>query len=125
MFMLGYFVSSGVAVVGLTAMEVVPKHMVGSAHGMACAIAQGTNAYCDKCSLLEVILPPELVVMHSRHESLCIFCINSGSICGRLAIHAGAGEVRLECCVWGCGAVPGSHGHPLIISSFLIGQSIF
>lgn len=41
MFVLGFLTNSGVAVVGLTAMEVVPRHMVGSAHGLACAIAQG------------------------------------------------------------------------------------
>ena len=41
MFMRGYLGVGGVAVVGLTSMEVVPKHMVGSAHGLACAVAQG------------------------------------------------------------------------------------
>lgn len=41
-FCLGVLVASGVAVVGLTAMEVVPAHQVGSAHGLACAVAQGT-----------------------------------------------------------------------------------
>ena len=27
--------------IGLSAMEVVPKHLVGGAHGLACAVAQG------------------------------------------------------------------------------------
>ena len=39
--MLGIVLYSGISVVGLTAMEVVPKEMVSSAHGLACAIAQG------------------------------------------------------------------------------------
>jgi sugar phosphate permease len=41
LFILGYLLTCGIAVAGLTAMEVVPKHMVGSAHGLAFAIAQG------------------------------------------------------------------------------------
>lgn len=41
MFMLGCFTYSGVAVVGLCAMDVVDARLVGSAHGLACAVAQG------------------------------------------------------------------------------------
>ena len=32
-----------IAVIGLCSMEVVPKSLAGSAHGFACAVAQGTN----------------------------------------------------------------------------------
>ena len=46
-FMLGVVLYSGISVVGLTAMEVVPKEMVSSAHGLACAIAQGKPHYSD------------------------------------------------------------------------------
>ena len=31
-----------IAVIGLCSMEVVPKSLAGSAHGFACAVAQGT-----------------------------------------------------------------------------------
>ena len=31
-----------IAVIGLCSMEVVPKSLAGSAHGLACAVAQGT-----------------------------------------------------------------------------------
>ena len=41
MFGIGFLAYSGVAVVGLCAMDVVESHLVGSAHGLACAVAQG------------------------------------------------------------------------------------
>ena len=41
MFVLGQLTCSGVVVIGLCAMEVVSGDLVGSAHGLACAVAQG------------------------------------------------------------------------------------
>ncbi len=41
MFTMGFVINSGVSVIGLCSMEVVPKEMVGSAHGLASAVAQG------------------------------------------------------------------------------------
>ena len=32
-----------IAVIGLCSMEVVPKSLAGSAHGLACAVAQGNT----------------------------------------------------------------------------------
>ena len=41
MFSLGFLTDGGVAMIGLTSMEVVPTQISGSAHGLACAMAQG------------------------------------------------------------------------------------
>lgn len=41
-FVYGFLMDGAVAVIGLCAMEVVPKSLAGSAHGLACALAQGT-----------------------------------------------------------------------------------
>ncbi len=41
MFAVGFLADGGIAVSGLVAMEVVPSNLAGSAHGLACAIAQG------------------------------------------------------------------------------------
>ena len=41
MFVLGFLVDGSIAVCGLCAMDVVPKGLAGSAHGLACAVAQG------------------------------------------------------------------------------------
>lgn len=41
MFMLGFLTDGGVSMIGLISMEVVPTQISGSAHGLACAMAQG------------------------------------------------------------------------------------
>ena len=43
LFVLGFLANSGVSVVGLCAMDVVDASMVGSAHGLACAVVQGMH----------------------------------------------------------------------------------
>lgn len=40
-FVYGFLMDGAIAVIGLCAMEIVPKSLAGSAHGMACAVAQG------------------------------------------------------------------------------------
>ena len=42
-FVYGFLMDGAIAVIGLCAMEVVPKSLAGSAHGLACALAQGMN----------------------------------------------------------------------------------
>ena len=44
-FVYGFLMDGAIAVIGLCAMEVVPKSLAGSAHGLACALAQGTYSY--------------------------------------------------------------------------------
>ena len=41
-FAYGFLMDGAIAVIGLCSMEVVPKSLAGSAHGLACAVAQGT-----------------------------------------------------------------------------------
>ena len=41
MFFLGFLTDGGVSMIGLVSMEVVPVEISGSAHGLACAMAQG------------------------------------------------------------------------------------
>ena len=41
MFSLGFLTDGGVSMIGLISMEVVPTQISGSAHGLACAFAQG------------------------------------------------------------------------------------
>ena len=48
MFSLGFLTDGGVSMIGLISMELVPTQMSGSAHGLACAMAQGT--YCHSLS---------------------------------------------------------------------------
>ena len=45
MFGLGFLTDGGVSMIGLISMEVVPTQISGSAHGLACAVAQGEYAY--------------------------------------------------------------------------------
>lgn len=40
-FAYGFLMDGAIAVIGLCSMEVVPKSLAGSAHGLACAVAQG------------------------------------------------------------------------------------
>ena len=39
-FTYGFLMDGAIAVAGLCSMEVVPKSLAGSAHGLACAVAQ-------------------------------------------------------------------------------------
>lgn len=41
MFVTGFLIDGSIAIIGLMAMEIVPKKLAGSAHGLACAVAQG------------------------------------------------------------------------------------
>ena len=41
MFSLGFLTDGGISMIGLISMDVVPTQMSGSAHGLACAMAQG------------------------------------------------------------------------------------
>ena len=43
MLMVGFLVDGGIATIGLVAMEIVPSALAGSAHGLACAVAQGKD----------------------------------------------------------------------------------
>ena len=43
MLMVGFLVDGGIATVGLVSMEIVPSVLAGSAHGLACAVAQGKD----------------------------------------------------------------------------------
>ena len=40
-FAYGFLMDGAIAVIGLCSMEVVPQSLAGSAHGLACAVAQG------------------------------------------------------------------------------------
>ena len=42
-FAYGFLMDGAIAVIGLCSMEVVPKSLAGSAHGLACAVAQGNT----------------------------------------------------------------------------------
>ena len=42
-FIMGFMLDGGVAVIGLSAMDSVPDHLSGSAHGMAAAFGQGMS----------------------------------------------------------------------------------
>lgn len=44
-FVIGFLTNGSIVIIGLIAMEVAPKKLVGSAHGLACAVAQG-RLYC-------------------------------------------------------------------------------
>ena len=43
-FSLGFLVDAVIALVGLCSMEIVPHHMAGGAHGVACAVSQGRDS---------------------------------------------------------------------------------
>ena len=55
LFVLGFLAISGVSVVGLCAMDVVDASMVGSAHGLACAVAQGMCITMVTCGVGHMI----------------------------------------------------------------------
>ena len=46
-FVIGFLTNGSIVIIGLIAMEVAPKKLVGSAHGLACAVAQGRLHYCE------------------------------------------------------------------------------
>ena len=43
MLLVGFLADGGIAIIGLVSMEIVPSTLAGSAHGLACAVAQGKN----------------------------------------------------------------------------------
>ena len=56
-----------IAVAGLCSMEVVPKSLAGSAHGLACAVAQ--SKYCSV--RINIVLQALLLVVRFQ----CLLCI--------------------------------------------------
>ena len=48
MFSGGFLLDGGIAVIGLVAMEIVPNRLAGSAHGLACAVAQSKSSLSER-----------------------------------------------------------------------------
>ena len=61
-FLLGFAADGSVAVVGLLAMDAVPDHMTGMAHGIACAWAQGMVAKSINSILIDNFFSFQLVL---------------------------------------------------------------
>ena len=69
MFALGFLTDGGISMIGLISMDVVPTQMSGSAHGLACAMAQGAARAAIYTACMKV-----LRAIHCSTLSITLLC---------------------------------------------------